>query len=265
MENISIDQRGQERVITQPSRNGINWGYQFQQYGVACAVAVPLFMLFSVYLYNRRGFYDLYIMNKVFAGEAAVLLGIVLLIGPLSRFFSFPDRYVQYRKELGIVAFFFAIAHGISSYYFLPNRFPVDIFYGALWWPFVFGLAGIIFLIGIFIIGNNFVMRKMDPRVWWPLQYWGVRIVFALTALHVFVMKWSGWISWYQKGGAKELVHPEWPGAGLLVGWFMVFVIFVRIAELGGQKLGKTAWYVSVIVLPIIYIATFWWGGQFVR
>ncbi|MEK7636102.1 MAG: hypothetical protein AAB362_00195 [Patescibacteria group bacterium] len=262
MDNHSISQ---QTATTEHNHRGINWAYQFQQYGVACAIAVPIFALLSIYLYNRRGFYDLYIMNKVFAGEAAVLLGIVLLIGPLSRFFSFPDHYIQYRKEIGIVAFFFALAHGTSSYYFLPNRFPVDIFYGALWWPFVFGLLGIIFLTGIFIIGNDFVMRKMDPRVWWPLQYWGVRIVFALTALHVFVMKWSGWILWYQKGGAKELVHPEWPGAGILVGWFIAFVILVRIAELGGQKFGKVVWYFSVIALPIVYIMTFWWGGQLIR
>ena len=125
----------------------INWKYQFQQYGMAFAAAAILFVALSVYLFYRRGYYDLYIANKVFAGVAAVLLGIVILIGPGSRLFSFPDRYVQYRKELGIVAFFLALIHGIASFFFLPSKFPLSGFLGTLNWPFVFGLIATAFLL----------------------------------------------------------------------------------------------------------------------
>ena len=94
------------------------------------------------------------------------------------------------------------------------------------------------------------------------MQYWGIRSVFLLVFLHVFVMKWSGWVGWYRRGGGKELIHPEWPGAGLLVGWFMAFVVLLRLSEFVSPKLRRVIWYVSSISLPIIYIATFWWGNQ---
>lgn len=248
-----------------PPAPKIDWKYQFQQYGTALAIAISLFVVLSVYLFYRRGDYNLYIANKIFAGVSAIVLGIVLLIGPLSRLFSFPDRYVQYRKELGIVAFFLAIIHEIVSLFFLPSKFPLSGFLGTLNWPFVFGLTATIILGAIFLISNDRAMAVIGRERWWRLQYWGVRLALTLVLLHVFVMKWNEWVKWYQVGGSKELMHPEWPGAGLLVGWFMVFVILVRLAEFVSPKLGRVAWYASIILLPVIYIATFWWGRQFSR
>lgn len=243
----------------------IDWKYQFQQYGPALAAAISLFVILSVYLFFRRGYYDLYIANKIFAGAAAILLGIVLLIGPGSRLFSFPDRYIQYRKELGIVAFFLALIHGIVSFFFLPSKFSIPQFFGTGWYPFIFGLIATIVLVAIFFISNDRVMTAIGRERWWQLQYWGMRLAFVLVFLHVFVMKWDGWVKWYKVGGGKELAHPEWPGAGLLVGWFMVFVVFARLAEFVSPKLGRVAWYASAIVLPVIYVATFWWGRQFIK
>jgi len=248
-----------------PLKPKINWKYQFQQYGTALAVTMFLFVILSIYLFYRRGYYDLYIANKVFAGVAAVLLGVVLLIGPLSRFFSFPDRYVQYRKELGIVAFFLALTHGVISLLFLPSKFPLSKFLEMPNWPFIFGLVATIVLIVIFFISNDRAADAIGRKRWWWLQNWGVRLAFILVLLHVFVMKWDGWVQWYKVGGSSQLVHPEWPGAGLLVGWFMAFAILFRLAEFGGPRFGKIAWYVCVIALPIIYIASFWWGRQFIR
>lgn len=235
----------------------IDWKYQLQQYGMALAVTIPLFVILSVYLFYRRGYYDLYIANKIFANVSTILLGIVLLIGPLSRLFSFPDRCVQYRKELGIVAFFLALIHVIVSRFFLSSNLSS--------WPFIFGLVATIVLVAIFFISFERAMAIIGRERWWKLQYWGIRFAFILVLLHVFIMKWGGWVKWYKAGGSGDLIHPEWPGAGLLVGWFMIFVIILRLAELAGPRFGRLTLYASVIVLPIIYIATFWWGRQLIK
>lgn len=248
-----------------PSKPNVNWKYQFQQYGAAIAMATSLFVVLSLYRFIRRGDYTLSSANETFAGVAAVLFGIVLLIGLGSRLFSFPDRYVQYRKELGIIAFFLALIHGVVSLFFLPAKFSLSGFLGTLNWPFVFGLTALIVLIALFIISNDRTMNAMGRERWWRWQYWGMRLAFILVLLHVFVMKWEGWLKWYRIGGKKELAHPEWPMVGILVGWFMVFVVLVRLAEFGGPKFGRAVWYVSIIILPTIYIVTFWWGRQFIR
>ncbi|MEK7064158.1 MAG: ferric reductase-like transmembrane domain-containing protein [Patescibacteria group bacterium] len=240
----------------------IDWKYQCRQYGAALVTAIPVFAALSLYIFYRRGYYDLYIANKAFAGDAAVLLGIVFLLGPLSRFFSVFDRYLQYRKEIGIVAFFLALVHSLVSLFFLPSKFPLSRYLSTLNWPFVFGLAGLGVLVILFFISNSWVENRLGTERWWWLQNWGLRLIFGLVVSHVFVMKMGGWIGWYKVGGGKELVHPEWPGAGLLVGWFMVFVVLIRLAEFGGRRFGRIVWYVSVLALPVVYLVTFWWGRR---
>lgn len=248
-----------------PKKHSINWKFEIIHYLRVIIAVIPLFILLSVYLYFRRGYYDLYIINKILAGLGAIMIGLVLLIGPGSRMFSFPDRYLQYRKHLGIVAFFFILPHGLVSLFFLPSKFPLSDYIGTINFSFYAGLTDLLILSIIFVISNYFSMMKLGHSKWWHIQNWGVRIAFALTFLHVYIMKWNGWLSWYKNGGGKELVHPEWPGAGLLVGWFILFVIAIRLAEAINSKTGHIMWYISFVALPLIYIATFVWGNQFAK
>lgn len=241
----------------------IDWKYQCRQYGAALFTAIPVFVVLSLYIFYRRGYYDLYIANKAFAGDAAILLGVVFLLGPLSRFFSAFDRYLQYRKEIGIVAFFLALVHGLVSLFFLPSKFPISRYVSTLNWPFVFGLAALVVLVMLFFISNSWVENRLGTKRWGWLQNWGLRVVVGLTILHVFVMKYAGWINWYKVGGEASLAHPELPGGGLLVGWFLFFAFLVRLSEFGGIKFGRIVWYMSVFILPIVYLVTFWWGQQF--
>jgi len=243
----------------------IDWKFQLKQYGGALAVAIPVFVSLSLYIFYRRGFYDLYIANKVFAGDAAILLSIIFILGPLSRFFNVFDRYLQYRKEIGIVAFFLALVHGTVSLFFLPSKFPLARYFSTFNWPTVFGLAGLIILIILFFISNDKMENIIGPERWWRLQNWGLRLAVGLTVLHVFVMKMNGWLSWYKVGGEAALAHPELPGGGLLVGWFLGFAILVRLSEFGGVRFGRIVWYFSVLVLPIVLAVTFWWGLRFTR
>ena len=233
----------------------IDWKYQRQQYGAALMAAVPVFVSLSLYIFYRRGYYDLYIANKVLAGDAAILLGIIFILGPLSRFFSVFDRYIQYRKEIGMVAFFLALTHGVVSLRYVST----------LNWPLVFGLLGLIVLVMLFLISNSWIENVMGTKKWWWLQNWGLRLVVGLTILHVFMMKWNGWVKWYQVGGEAALAHPELPGGGLLVGWFLGFAVLVRLSEFGGVRLGRVVWYISVLALSLILLTTFWWGRQFAR
>ena len=244
-------------------RTSLKWGEAAYEYALAFFFAAVLFIIFSVYLYNRRGFYDLYIINKVFAGVAIFQLGIMLLMGSLCRMFYAFDHFLKFRKEFGIVALFFAFLHSVSSLFFLKSHFPIEKYFTTGKIPFIFGLTGITILILIFLISNKKSMNIIGFKRWWIIQYWGVRAAFLAVTLHVFVMKTPGWIDWYKKGGASTLIHPEWPGLGLIEGWFIFFVILIRIAEAININLGRLIWYMSIFILPLIYFLTFSWGKKF--
>lgn len=238
----------------------------WRQYGVALANAAVVFGAFSAYLLYRRGYYNLYIANKALANTATILFGVVLLLGPLGKYFKAFDRYLKYRKELGMVAAVLAIAHGIISFFFLPSYFPRERFFTTGRWPFLFALTATGILIVLVAISNRPMMHRFGGKWWWRMQRWGIRLTFVLIALHVGIMKWPGWVKWYQQGGgapSAALKNPWLPGAGLLVGWFIGFVLLQRTADLIHAKLGKAVWYFSCIALPAIYVFTFWWGLRF--
>ena len=245
------------------NRTSSKWSEAIYEYTFAFFFAVIIFVIFSVYLFNRRGFYDLYIINKVFAGVAVFQLGIMLLMGSLCRMFDVCDRFLRFRKEFGIIALFFAVLHSISSLFFLKSYFSIEKYLTTGKIPFMFGLTGIVILIFIFLVSNKKLMNMIGFKRWWAIQYWGVRLAFLAVALHVSIMKIPGWIDWYKKGGANTLIHPEWPGLGLLEGWFIFFVILVRIAEAINVNFGRLIWYMSTFTLPLIYFLTFSWGKRF--
>src|SRR3989344_3850351 len=135
------------------------------EYGRAIAYAAAWFTFFSAYLLYRRGYYNLYIANKALAGVAAVLFGIVLLQGPLGKYFTAFDRYLKYRKELGMVGAALALAHVAASYLFLRDHFSVERFYTTGKVPFAFGLSATMLLVVLIAISNSSMMKAMGGKL----------------------------------------------------------------------------------------------------
>ena len=94
----------------------------FIQYLKVLIFSLFLILINSLYNFYRYGYFNLYILNKVLSSVAFILLGIVLLLGPASRIFSFPDPYLKYRKETGIVSFFLLFSHIIVSLFFFAGK-----------------------------------------------------------------------------------------------------------------------------------------------
>ena len=74
-------------------------------------ISLLVFVFFSFYLYLRREVYNLGIANKAFGSAAAVVAGITLLIGPVSRRLPQLGKYLAYRRPLGILAFLTGLIH----------------------------------------------------------------------------------------------------------------------------------------------------------
>src|SRR3989344_8588114 len=144
-----------------PRKNMIN-KEQSRQYFVSFLAALGVSVVFALYLFLRRGYFNLYIFNKVLASTSLVLLGIVLLIGPISRFYNRFDKWLIYRREIGIMAFFMALAHGLISY--SGKTSP------ALLW----GIVSLMIMALLFLTSSKFTEDRMNRRFWVELQSWGV-------------------------------------------------------------------------------------------
>ena len=212
-----------------------------RDYFISFFIALTLATILSAYLLFRRGyFFDapptadmLYVPNKVLAGTGMAILAFAFLIGPIARYFNRFDNLLQLRKEIGIVGGFFALMHAIVSYFFLPLKFPQEKL-DLLGVPFGAGFLGSALLIFLFILSFKSIIARMEGKTWWFLQRWGLRIVIALTLVHVFSMKWNFWVKWIKSGGkaSAELANPWLPGAGILVSMFIAWVVIVRLYEM---------------------------------
>lgn len=201
-------------------------------------ITAVVFVLFSVYLYLRRGYFNLYIANKVFGSSAAVLAGYTLAIGPLSEKYAELKRYAGGRKELGLIAFYLALAH-IGASLMQQSRFSFPSWYLDEWIPVVFGLIAIGVWYYMKHISNKEAIQKAGFDIWRKrLSLYG-KIAFLAVFLHLVIMKYTGWSRWFQglTKQSPELLNPSYPPASLFVLLAITGVIIYRIIhDYGPQK-----------------------------
>lgn len=211
-----------------------------RDYFIAFFIALILLVIFGSYLYFRRGYlFDapltadmLFVPNKILVGAGTVLLAFTFLIGPIVRYFDRFDQWLNYRKEIGIVGGILVLFHVAISYFLLPLKFPQERF-SLDSASFLAGLAGTFLLIFLLVISLKKAIEIIGAGKWWFLQRWGLRLVIFFTLIHVYVMKWHGWVRWWNTGGnaTPELARPLLPGLGLLITMFLTWVVIVRMYE----------------------------------
>lgn len=184
----------------------------------------------SLYLFLRRGYYNLYIVNKVFGSASVILAGMTLLIAPLSKRLSWIAQFMAIRKHLGLTALGLGIAHGGASLLFLPNKFSFPSWFLKEWIPVVFGFIALSIWIYLWRISNKKTMNALGMNTWRRLQSIGGQLAFGAIFLHLTVMKYRGWVNWFQGkvNQTPELANPTYPPASLFVFGFMVAVILYR-------------------------------------
>ena len=202
----------------------------------AIAISLVVFLIFSVYLFLRRGYYNVYIINKVFGSTAAMLAGITLLMGPLRRI-SFVASLMTIRRHLGLLAFGFAILHVIASLA-QSDRFAWFSWYLSEWVPITFGVVAIFVWAYMTYISRNRKIEELGVDVWKNRLSLAGKIGFLAIFLHLVIMKYQGWIRWFtgQVKASPELANPEFPPASLFVFLCMVFVIVYRLALFISRK-----------------------------
>lgn len=203
---------------------------EFHQWLRALIYSFLVFAFFSIYLYIRREIFNLYILNKVFGSTAAVVAGFTLIIGPLHRYFSSFAHFMGIRKELGFIAFGLAIAHVIATL-MLQDRFKFPEFYLKVNYPLYFGIIAVLIWAYMAFISRVSKIKEMGSAVWISSLSLCGKIAFLAIFLHLTVMKYPGWITWF-KGQTKqtpELANPSYPPASLVVFAIMLIIILFRI------------------------------------
>lgn len=195
--------------------------------------SAALFILGNIYLFTRRdalnifaneASYNIFIANKVFASTAVVLIGLSLALSGLCYFWDFVDTKIIYRKYLGVMGLFYGIAHIIVTIVFLTEPFTVRDYLSRHPISAVFGALALIVLIYLGAISNRYAIYELGGQKWRNTMRYGGYTALLLVAVHYFVLKYNGWITWF------KTFDPVLPPLSLLTGIFVVFVIVMRLA-----------------------------------
>ncbi len=221
----------------------------WQKYIVAGIVTILFFAICSLYLFFSEGSFDVGSINSAAAGTSFLLIALILLIGPLTRLYQIFDKWMMYRKELGVLAFLLALYHSIYSLIYLPFVYRASVLPST-----IMGIVAVLVLSFLFIISRHKIIARLKMRTWWKMQYWGVRIAGVLILLHVIILKWNGWTRLY----ASEV--KDWPPASLVFTVLGTFVLLVRLIDvLLPVKIARIAVPVLLGVYILVISATMMW------
>ncbi len=176
------------------------------------------------YSYLYRGTFNVGMANRGLGDVAIILIGLSFILSSICYFWNFADRYIIYRKQLGVVGFVYAIIHTLvivlyldpiitdfATYLEQTNFISYSLALSAL---FIYG--------GMVIISTNAMIHKIGGKLWRELLRVGY-IAFVFSIVHYVLLSYPFWIRWFTERGTFL------PPFGLLVSLFSILVILMRI------------------------------------
>lgn len=230
------------------------------RYFTAFIVTATLTALTSGYLFLQFGAFDIFMFNRAIAEGSLLALAGVLLIGPITRAFDIFDRWLLYRKEMGIMAFVFGLAHAALSAFGLPGRSWSGFLErnpNAFWT----GLIALAIFAVLFIFSFELIIKLIPRSLWWSLQNWGVRLAGLLVVAHLYFLRQAAWIRWYNQGGTMEMMRPFLPPITVVASILAIGVLLIRLSEFAGKKMRPMAIQLS-LVLTVLALGWSVWHSQ---
>lgn len=186
------------------------------QWVISGAIYLFFFFLFIWYHDVRGKPLSLFTTEKCTAIASAYCLALTLAFGPLSRFCPSFDKFLPYRRTLGLTAAFMTIPHVILVLVYLPvmdpDKYSADYFmswYADYWFTIVMGVLTFVLFMVIAVHSYPSGIRKLGKHKWMILQKLAY-LVMIFIVLHLLSMGKipKNWISWLETRD-----HPVPPGS----------------------------------------------------
>lgn len=183
-----------------------------------------VYMLISISLHLQRHLVGTELINISAAWAAVVLIGFSMLLSVVCYFLNMFDRYILYRKHLGVIGFLFATVHVLFSLVILRHEFPFPGYYLSQENRVSFMFAALAFIYFAFMaaISNNYAIHEIGGVHWRRLLRVGyLAYIFAIIHFGIKGLPW--WTKWIQKG------MPMPPPIGFILFICALFVPYLRL------------------------------------
>lgn len=156
---------------------------------------------------------------KGFTNTGYLLIGLSLLLGPLGKFWNYFDKFLTYRKQLGIIGFIYILMHGAigTMIYVLPNP---DILINN-YWGVALGIISLYLLFICYAISEIVVIKLLGAKKWRRLLRYMSYTAFILGTIHIYLAKLIVWQNYVN----SDILFPP---LSLILFSFGVFVLCFR-------------------------------------
>jgi DMSO/TMAO reductase YedYZ heme-binding membrane subunit len=156
---------------------------------------------------------------KGFTNTGYFLIGFSLLLGPLGKFWNYFDKFLTYRKQLGIIGFMYALVHGVvgTIIYIFPNPDIIITNY----WAVALGIIALYLFYICYAISEIIVIKTLGPKRWRRLIRYVSYTAFILATMHIYLAKLPVWQNYINS-------NILFPPLSLIIFSFGVFVLGFR-------------------------------------
>jgi DMSO/TMAO reductase YedYZ heme-binding membrane subunit len=182
--------------------------------------AYSVFLASFAYVFVFRGSVDIALYSEVTALTGGILIGSSFALSGIGYFLDFLDSEVKYRREIGLLGYFFALAHAVTIVIRFPNTYVHDFPNWLTRIDSVLGLTALFILTYMAIISTKTGMIAVG-KYWRPLLRTGY-IAYGLLIIRAYILQGDNWLVWFETMDAL-------PPPRLVLTIFALSVIFLRI------------------------------------
>lgn len=194
----------------------------WQEVGVL-SVAIATF--WAILVWPLLAFDQAVFAGSILAGTSGILLAMSFSLSSFSYYFDFADDKVVYRKQLGLMGYFFALGYTVLTVINNPSLYIAAFPENLLTLEVGFGALAMAILTLMALISNRAAVQWLGGKLWKNILGLGY-IAYALLVIRALFLDALLWDEWLATGGATFTVRMFLTVLGILVLLFRASVPF---------------------------------------
>jgi len=193
----------------------------------ATVVSLIVTALTAVYAHFFYGHLKPFVWQQVFAVASVLVIAPSLALSGIAHFWNFADKYIIYRKSLGLLGFYLGLVHVGISLYRSGAVFDAIALESLRDVSVMIGYVAVVLFALMPLFSNPFTIRRIGSNaVRLALRYLGYA-GFVFVLLHAAYLLWPHWVRWCESG-TTMLLPPTLIAVvvGVLVLILRVFLFF---------------------------------------
>lgn len=116
-----------------------------------------------------------------------IFLLVTLSVTPLRKLFGW-NGLIKYRRQLGVISFFYGVLHLLIYVVFEKNTYLVDVLRDVLNRPFILvGMLAFLLMIPLAITSTNAMIKRLGGKKWAKLHKL-IYVIAGLGVLHFYML-----------------------------------------------------------------------------